>query len=57
MDKVQEFRRRAGECRGLAGKSTSAEIRKNYEGLATVWERLAEERLAFFVPAAEVGAE
>ena len=57
MDKVQEFRRRANECRGLAGKSTSAEIRKNYEDLATVWERLAEERLGFFIPAPEAAAE
>jgi hypothetical protein len=47
MDKVQEFQRRATECRALAGQGGSAEIRAHYENLAAMWDKLAEERLAF----------
>jgi hypothetical protein len=49
MDKVQQFRRRAAECREEATRSTTADVRQNYIGLAEMWDRLAEERLAFFV--------
>jgi len=49
MDKVQEFRRRASECQELANKAPNDDLRGHYEGLAKVWDKLAEERLAFFV--------
>ncbi len=54
MNKVQEFRRRAQECSDLAGKAPSPDLRSHYEGLARVWRKLAEERLAFFVENPEV---
>ncbi len=47
MDKVQEFQRRAAECRSLGEQGSAAEIRAHYENLAAMWEKLAEERLAF----------
>jgi hypothetical protein len=57
MKKVDEFRRRASHCRELAQSGTSADIRRHYQQLAEMWDRLAEERLTFFVTteAEEVG--
>ncbi|HEY1962008.1 MAG TPA: hypothetical protein VGG69_06295 [Rhizomicrobium sp.] len=49
MRKVQQFRRRARECRVAALRSSTGELRSHYENLAEVWEKLADERLAFFV--------
>jgi hypothetical protein len=49
MDKVQEYRRRAAECRRLSTQASVSDLRKHYESLAEIWEKLAEERLAFFV--------
>jgi hypothetical protein len=49
MNKVQEFRRRAIECQDLAARASNNDLRGHYEGLARVWSKLAEERLAFFV--------
>lgn len=49
MDKVQEFQHRAEECLELAGRAPNGELRGHYEGLARMWTKLAEERLAFFI--------
>ena len=54
MDKVREFQKRARECRELAAKNRAEAVRRQYVELADMWERLAEERLQFFIPA---GAE
>lgn len=48
MDKVNQFRARAAECRKLAA-SSPAGVRQHYETLALMWDKLAEERLAFFL--------
>ncbi len=48
MDKVKEFRGRAEECRKL-GKIAPPDLRQHYFELANMWDRLAEERLTFFV--------
>ncbi len=55
MDKVQEFRHHASQCRALASRALSAEIRSRYLQLARVWERLADERLTFLVPRSRPG--
>jgi Skp family chaperone for outer membrane proteins len=49
VQKVREFRRRAKECRESAAKATNAELKQHYEDIAAVWDKLAEERLEFFV--------
>jgi hypothetical protein len=49
LRKVQEFRQRARECRVAAAKAPNGELRIHYQNLANVWEKLADERLAFFV--------
>jgi hypothetical protein len=49
MDKVKEFRDRAGECRTQAVTAQTEEIREHYLQLARVWDQLADERLAFFL--------
>ncbi|HEX3652366.1 MAG TPA: hypothetical protein VHU18_06040 [Rhizomicrobium sp.] len=49
MNKVREFRRRARECRIAAARAGSSELKGHYDQLAGVWEKLADERLAFFV--------
>lgn len=56
MDRVREFRKRAKECR-RAASNAAPEIRTHYEGMADVWEKLAEERLTFFVEPAELERE
>ena len=53
MDKVREFHKRARECRELATKGGPEPIRRQYDELAKMWERLAEERLQFFVTPGE----
>lgn len=50
MQKVQEYRKRAKECRDLALKGPTQELRDHYAALAEIWEKLAAERLDFFVP-------
>lgn len=50
MKKVQEFRKRANECRDLSVKAPGADMREHYRNLAEMWDRLADERLDFFVP-------
>ena len=54
MDKVREFQKRARECREMAAKNRADAVKRQYVELADMWERLAEERLQFFVPAAAV---
>ena len=49
MEKVQEFRQRAAECREHSGKSPTSEIREYYLELAKMWDKLADERSDFFV--------
>ncbi|HEX3944406.1 MAG TPA: hypothetical protein VHW69_09995 [Rhizomicrobium sp.] len=49
MNKVREFRQRARECRISAARAANQELKGHYEQLAGVWEKLADERLAFFV--------
>jgi hypothetical protein len=49
MDKVHEFQVRARECRERAEKAIAETIRQQYSELADVWDRLARERLQYFV--------
>jgi hypothetical protein len=49
MNKVREFRQRARECRVSAARAASQELKGHYEQLADIWEKLADERLAFFI--------
>lgn len=49
MNKVNQYRQRAAECREEAARSTVPDVRRNYSELAEMWDRLAEERLTFFV--------
>jgi hypothetical protein len=44
MRKVSEYERQAAECRKLAVKMKTPELRKQMEDLADVWDRLARER-------------
>jgi len=55
MDKVREFRTRATECRTSAAQAPTPELRNHYEELAIIWERLAEERLAYFIAQTKSG--
>ena len=48
MKKVREYRQRAKECRALAGRA-AGDLKAHYENMANVWDKLAEERLTFFV--------
>jgi hypothetical protein len=59
VQKVREFRKRARECRASAARAPNAELKTHYDELAVVWDKLAEERLAFFVehPEADVHGE
>jgi hypothetical protein len=56
MKKVREFRRRAKECRTLASKATG-DVRAHYEQMAETWDKLANERLTFFVEHPEEDTE
>ncbi|MFL5238160.1 MAG: hypothetical protein ACJ8EL_11255 [Rhizomicrobium sp.] len=49
MEKVRQLRRRAKECRDQAAKAPNSDLKSHYEELANVWDKLAEERLTFFV--------
>lgn len=59
VQKVREFRRRAKECRESAAKARTSELKQHYETLASVWDRLAKERLDFFVqhPESDIHSE
>jgi hypothetical protein len=50
MQKVQEYRKRAKECRDLALKGPTQELRDHYTSLAEIWDRLAGERIDYFIP-------
>ena len=56
MEKVKEYHRRAEECRQLASMSPP-ELKPHYQELAVIWDRMAAERLTFFVPPEEVEAD
>lgn len=47
MKKIQEFRRRASDCRGLSMRGITPEVRQHYRELAEMWDRLADERRDF----------
>ena len=49
MKKLQEFRKRASECRDMSVKGPNAEMREHYRNLAEMWDRLADEREAYFI--------
>lgn len=51
MDRTQEYRRRAVDCRKMAATAPNPAIRGNYEELAAMWDKMADERLKFFVVA------
>lgn len=57
MEKVRQLRRRATECREQAAKAPTPDLKAHYEELATVWDKLAEERLTFFVEHPEADTE
>jgi hypothetical protein len=57
MNKVRQFRQRAQECRELALKAATVELRGHYEDLARTWEKLAEERRVFFVETSDARDE
>jgi hypothetical protein len=57
VHKVREFRQRAKECRALAGTATGADIKAHYENMAKIWDKLAQERLTFFVEHPEQDTE
>ena len=57
MQKVREYRHRAQECRQLGNKAVQPELRAHYERMADIWDKLAEERLAFFVDHPEEDAD
>ena len=49
MEKVQEYRTRAAECRVMSVKAPTPEIREHYRNLAEMSDRLAEQRLTIFI--------
>jgi len=49
MDKVRELRLRATHCRESAGNASQPDIRARYDNIARMWDKLADERLVFFV--------
>jgi hypothetical protein len=52
MDRVKQYRRRAEECLELAA-GAPIKLKHHYYELASMWDRMADERLAFFVPGSE----
>lgn len=48
MKKVEEFRKRAIECRNLSTRAASPDLREHFKNLSNMWERLAEERVTYF---------
>lgn len=49
MDKVRELRARARECRVIAAKAANDLAREQFSRAAATWDKLADERLRFFV--------
>jgi hypothetical protein len=47
MKRVDEYSRHAKECRDLAARMDSAEVRDQLLEMAKIWEALAAEREAF----------
>lgn len=58
MEKVEQYRRRAQDCREAAAKAPF-KLKSHYLGLAATWESLADERLKFFgqTPLAQSGTD
>jgi hypothetical protein len=48
VKKVKEYRQHAKECREL-GHKAHGDLKSHYEEMARVWDKLAQERLDFFV--------
>lgn len=57
MQKVREFRQRAKECRDLGARAVGDDLKKHYENMANIWDKLAQERLTFFVKHPEEDTE
>jgi len=49
LKKVEEYRQKAAECRALAERGPNSEVRGHYRALAEMWDKLATERMEFFV--------
>lgn len=49
MEIAQEYLMRAAECRQLSTMGPTPEICEHYRVLAELWDRLAKERVTFFV--------
>jgi hypothetical protein len=49
MDKVREYRKRATECRVAAARASTPDLQSHFQDMAAIWERLADERITFFV--------
>jgi len=45
VDRVIEFLERAHHCREAADRADTPEVKRHYEELAAMWERMARERL------------
>ena len=50
MQKVQEYRKRAKECRDMGLKGPTQELRDHYTSLAEIWDKLAAERIDLLIP-------
>jgi hypothetical protein len=57
MEKVRQLRHRATQCREQAARAPTPDLKAHYEELAAVWDKLAEERLTFFVQHPEADTE
>jgi hypothetical protein len=49
LKKVREYRQRACECRNMGAKASTPDLKEHYIHLAQTWDKLAAERLTFFV--------
>jgi hypothetical protein len=49
LKRVEEYRARAVECRKLAVSDLPPDLRLHYEAIADIWEKLANERVTFFM--------
>jgi len=59
MKKVRHYRQRAKECRHLSSVASTSELKMHFQDMATIWDKLAQERLDFFVehPESDVHGE
>jgi len=59
MKKVRQYRQRAKECRHLSSVASASDLRMHFQEMANIWDKLAQERLDFFVehPESDVHGE